>query len=483
MRHRCAVLGSLLLLADAYAQTGTELGDRETKLHATAGQTLLAFARSAEGNKMFARAKTCYEALLRDYDPDHKPAAAALAAPGREWTDQGTPAQQRTVEQAWSVVCKKLAPLHRELGLAMVAADDLVRGPHHLQLCLAYDPADRAAHEALGHESFRGVHGTHEQIAFCKRFEAIEQKGKELAAATYEPAALPVDQAPIEFRNARLAVQGARTRQWKVWTTSAAAETASNAAQWAERAQDLLDFVLCGGPQRRAARIDGKPVAWVGLLRSDAEWQAFFTGNPELMQKLKLTAPPGGESFRFESSQGPAEVFRHPESLDADHIIAHVAMWGFANQHNEGLGQGLVHAMTTLLVGTTLTWFGEEPKTRAGNQKPVARDEKAWDQRLREEIRAGKDWPLVQVPREKLSSYREVVRVKSWSFVRWLMARYPDTWTRALQAIVTAQNPMPEQIEQVFQQEFGLPLPQIEAEWREWARGESALAKATRSGG
>jgi hypothetical protein len=483
MLHRHAAIGPLLLLAAATAQEAGGLAEREARLHAAAGQTLLAFARAAESHKMFARAKAAYDTLLLDYDPANKAAQTALAAAARTWTDQGTPAQQRTVEQAWSVVCKKLAPMHRELGLAMVGADELVRGPHHLQRCLAYDPTDTAAHQALGHESYRGFHGTPEQIAFCKRLEAIEQKGKQLAATPHDPTVLPIDQAPAEFRNAKLAVVGARTRQWQVWTTSPTADTAGKAAEWAERAQDLLDFVLTGGPQRRAARVDGKPVAWVGLLRSDAEWQAFFAANPELLRKAKLAAAPGGESFRFESSQGMAEVFRHAESLDADSIIAHVAMWGFANQHNDGLGQGLVHAMTSLLVGTTLTWFGEEPKTRAGSQKPLARDEKAWDQRLREEIRAGKDWPLVQVPREKLSSFREVVRVKSWSFVLWLMARHPDTWTRALQAILTDQNPLPEQIEQVFEREFGRPLPQLEAEWREWARGDSPLAKATRSAG
>jgi hypothetical protein len=89
----------------------------------------------------------------------------------------------------------------------------------------------------------------------------------------------------------------------------------------------------------------------------------------------------------------------------------------------------------------------------------------------------------VQVPRERLSSFREVVRVKSWSFMTWLVARFPDTWHRALQAIESQKNLMPEQIEQLFLQEFGLPLQQLEAEWREWAGGDSALAKAARSKG
>ena len=472
---------TLLLSVSIAAQDG--LREQELRLHTAASQSLLAFARVAEGSKMYARAKQVYEQVLAHYDAENKPATAALAQAGREWTDQGTLAQRRSLDQAWAIVAKKLAGQHRELGLAMVAADELVRGPHHLQRCLAFDPNDTAAHQALGHESWNGFYGTPEQIAFCKRIAAIEERAKELATTGFEVTTLAAGKAPSEFAAARLTVVGARTRQWQVWTTSPADAVAGAAAQWAERGQELLDFVLTGGPQRRAARIDSRPVQWVGLLRSEAEWKAFFAANPALLQKAGLTAPPDSTSFRFDSSQGTAEVFWHPESLDADNIIAHVAMWGLANRHNEGLGQGFVHAMTSWLVGSTATWFGAEPKTRAGNSKPLPRDPKAWDQRLREEIRAGKDWPLVQVPRERLSSFREVVRVKSWSFMTWLVARFPDTWHRALQAIESQKNLMPEQIEQLFLQEFGLPLPQLEAEWREWAGGDSALAKAARSKG
>ncbi len=473
----------LLWLTLLPAQDPAPLPARETALHTAATQSLLSFARAAEGNKMFARAKTAYQMVVDHYDPENKAARTALALKGRQWTDQGALAQVRSTEQAWTVVCKKLAPQHRDLGLAFVAADELARGPHHLQRCLDFDPKDVAAHEALGHESFRGFYGTPEQVAFCRRLEVIEQKAKELAATAFACTPLAADEVPLEFRNAQLAVVGAKARQWKVWTTSPNTEAASDAAQWAERGCDLLEFLLPSGPARRVARIDGRPVSWIGLLRNDAEWMAFFNANPQLLNAAKLTAAPDGSTFRFQSTTGLAEVFRHPVELDADEIIAHVTMWGFATQHNEGLGQGLVHAMTSLLVGTMHTWFGAEPPTRAAREVPLPRDPKAWAQRIAEEIRANQDWPLAQVPREKLTNFREQVRVKSWSFVLWMLARYPSNWSQVLQAIDSDQNLMPEQIEQIYVREFGVSLQQLDAEWREWARGDSPIAKATRSRG
>ena len=96
---------TLLLSVSIAAQDG--LREQELRLHTAASQSLLAFARVAEGSKMFARAKQVYEQVLAHYDAENKPATAALAQAGREWTDQGTLAQRRSLDQAWAIVAKK----------------------------------------------------------------------------------------------------------------------------------------------------------------------------------------------------------------------------------------------------------------------------------------------------------------------------------------------------------------------------------------
>lgn len=149
------------------------------------------------------------------------------------------------------------------------------------------------------------------------------------------------------------------------------------------------------------------------------------------------------------------------QSTDGDRIIAHVTMWGFATLANEGLGQGLVHAMTSLLVGTMHTWFAGEPSTRASLAESLPRDPKAWTQRIEEEVRTRKDCPLVQVPRERLEGFRESVRVKSWSFVLWLLARHPDKWTKPFEALAGDKVMTPEEIGAVFERELGVSIDRL----------------------
>jgi len=485
--------GRLLVLAlctaPLVAQTTTaeELAVREQKLQTSAVQILLSYARSAESNKLPSRAFAAYELVLAHYDAENKTAKAGLAKTKGN-ADQGTAAQRRSTDQGWTLAAKKLAPQHRDLGIALLAIDDLLRGQQHLELALRYDPNDLEAHKALGHAEYNGFFGSDEEIAFCKRLAAIETRAKELGATGYQPAALAADKMPEELRRSGLSLAGAKTRSFAIWASSATSDpdTAAPAemAEWGERTIALLEFTLGSAPARHAqVAIQARRNRWIAVVRTPEQWNAFFAANPEILEKAKLKAVPPQSNFAFASATGQAEIFLQERQLDADSIIAHVTMWGFAIDGNEGLGQGLVHTMTSLLVGTMNTWFGSPPATQASPHKALPRDPKEWAARVREEIAKHEDWPIVQVPRERLSSFRENVRVKSWSFVYWLMARHPDRWTRAFKGLESAKSPMPDAIEAFFAKEFERSLGELEAEWREWAGGNSAIAKATGHGG
>ena len=199
--------------------TAAELAEREQKLHTSAVQVLLSYARSAESNKLPSRAVAAYELVLAHYDAENKIAKAALAK-AKGVADQGTAAQRRSTDQGWTLAGKKLAPQHRDLGIALLAIDDLLRGQHHLELALRYDPSDLEAHKALGHAEHNGFFGTDDEIAFCKRLAAIESRAKELGATGYQPAALPADKMPEELRRSGLSLAGAKTRSFAIWTTS-----------------------------------------------------------------------------------------------------------------------------------------------------------------------------------------------------------------------------------------------------------------------
>ena len=135
--------------------------------------------------------------------------------------------------------------------------------------------------------------------------------------------------------------------------------------------------------------------------------------------------------------------------------------------------------MTWLLVGTTRTWYGQLPGTEA-TQENLGYEPEEWRQQLQAQIRKGEDWPLAQVPRERLDRFRPQVRTKVWSLMLWLMARHPDKFVSAMFAFPSDHVGLPEECAAVWQQQLGIDVPTIEAEWREWVLGTSRLAKATR---
>ena len=83
----------------------------------------------------------------------------------------------------------------------------------------------------------------------------------------------------------------------------------------------------------------------------------------------------------------------------------------------------------------------------------------------------------MQVPRERMDHFRDEVRVKSWSFVLWLLARHPDEW-HGLLGELAKENLLPEQVQDGFGKRFGREIGDVEQEWREWARRDSRIGKA-----
>lgn len=470
---RTLPLWLLGLATVATAQDDVDLTARAGKLAAEAERALTTFARSAVAAKLPSLARSALQLLGDGY-------GVAVALPTGD--DAASPSQRNSLERAWATLGKRFAPSHFALGEQCLAAGDAVAAAQQFALCLRYDPEHRAAHAALGHREVNGYFGSDEQIAFLERWLAIDARARELAADDRGAVLLPAADCPAELRQAGLAVVGAKAGPWKVWTTSPGSDVALDAARWLSRAHELLEFLLPAGPARREARLEARPVHWLLLLRTEAEWQRFFTANPELLARHKLDQPPGGSSFRAQTSTGTAQLYLGPAEHENDRLVAEVTMWGFAGRYNEGLGQGLVHTMTSLLCGTTLTWYGALPKTVASPRQAVPRDPRAWAARLREELLAGQDWPLVQLPRERLTSFREQVRIKSWSFVGWLVARHPVEWPRWFVALDPSRKLLPEDVERACQDAFGRSVDELEREWREFARGDSALAKAAARG-
>ena len=149
----------------------------------------------------------------------------------------------------------------------------------------------------------------------------------------------------------------------------------------------------------------------------------------------------------------------------------------FLDLRNEGLGEGLNHVMTWILCGSVHTYFADLPKTVAGDAV-MPRDPDKWIERLWDEIDQGEDMPLVVVPRERADNFRDSTRLKAWSFMHWMLARYPDKWLPLIDGCGIPKI-TPEGVEAVFLEVLGRPLEEIEREWRDWARRGSKLGEAS----
>lgn len=448
-------------------------------------QALVGFARAAESYKLPSRARTAYETILAHYDLENPTARKGLGwkqvkgewqAPvaGSLASDAASADQRKKVADAWLLTTRKVAKLHRDLGIALQAANEAALGNLQLERALAFDPDDEETHKALGHEQIDGFYGTAEQLAFVQRMRGIFDKAKELRTQEFEAKELGDHSLPSSLERVGLPFHGARSTHFEHWVVDSLPDALST-VQWAERAAALDTFLL--GPDN-ARLLHPKELRWCGYVRDDAQRDLVLERAPAVRGKRTLEEAKLFGGLMFDSATGRASMSWHARENDADHSVAAVTERCLVGGRNTGFGEGLVHATTWLLCGTTITYFCDLPKTQSGGAKLMPHDPKAWLSRLQDEIEAGTDYPLVQLARERADNFHESARIKSWSFMLWLMARHPDRWIKLLDKL-SEPNLLPEDVTQIFAKVMERDLGEIEDEWRAWARRGSRIGKAS----
>lgn len=500
MMRAISLLSVLLLLTTALpAQNPTPQNPtpqdptpQELELGQQAAAILLPLARQCESSKALAQAKAVYEQIL-DYDPENRPARTALgfsktggkwraSTKQKEWKDRANDAQRNLIATAWANAKQQLAALHRDLGLALLATDK-PRAEKHLQRALGYDPNDKAAHQGLGHQEHEGFFGTQEQVAFLDHMQALRAGVKAIQAKTYPVEAIPQEQLPPELKNSGLGFFGAKSPHFTLWVRDSQ-PAADDCVQWAERARDWLILIL---GERSLATLNFErrlTYDYIAFVWESSERDQFLAANKDTWAGQDPTAIRMFDDFFWDrpDKRRGAIVYTIPERL-LDRIVGFVAFQGFIQGRNEGLGEGLLHASTFNLLGTTWTWYGALPSTKSSGEDVLRPDPSAWLVRLREQLEKREDWPIQQLPREVLTQYRPQVRIKAWYLMCWLLARYPDQWLPFYLELSKHKSLMPEQVEAIGKQVFGRSLLDIEQEWREWANGKSEVAKASGYGG
>ena len=471
--------------------------------------TLTTFASVAKSQKVGQRAKQAFDLVLQ-YDPNQSQARSELGfrkekdlwielppEKRKKWVDKATYEGRFKVMDEWAKTATKLGELHRKLGLKLKDAGNLARATYHLQKATYYNAMDKEANLALGYQEGPGFYGTEPQIVFAKKMKEIETHAVNLARKDYPVEALPLESMPAEFVALRDSVPdwmtkpnfdifGARSEHFTVWVRGTQ-KNADDAVKWGERALDFGVFLL-GAERAKKVRFVERAAgafAWRGFVWTPREREEFLKASPHVWQgsAKDLDEAKRYRNNNWQAKEGSATITAMLAPVQIhDSMIGNVFQYGFVYNRNEGLGEGLIHAATWYLQYTCVTRFGADAVGTEGDRELTLPEATNWWLRaVRDQAMSNQDWALNQVPRERLSRFRNDCRLKSWSFMTWVMAAYPDQWAEFFLALPDPQKKIPtlEEVDAVGLQTFGKKLEDIDAEWREWARGDSGVAYGT----
>lgn len=470
--------------------------------------TLTTFATVAKSQKVGPRAKQAFDLALQ-YDPNQNQARSELGfrkekdqwvelppEKRKKWVDKASYEGRFKVMDEWAKTATKLGELHRKLGLKLKEAGNSARAVYHLEKAVYYNAMDREANLALGYKEGPGFFGTDAQIAFAKKMKEIETKAVEFARKDYPVTALPpeqmpkelvalVDSAPAWMKKPTFEIHGAKSANFTIWTRGSQ-EFADNSAKWAERAVEFGVWLL-GAENAKRLRFAERAIgahSWYGFLATSREREEFLNANRQVWGDAKTVE----EAQRFvntawmtEEGLATLSVGGSPRTVQ-DYLVANVMMNGLVLGRNDGVGQGLVHAFTWYMKSTSIARWGALPEGTVGDDALALPEGTNWWMRtVRDQAVSNQDWQMAQIPREKLSRFRNDCRLKTWSQMTWMVAAYPDKWLSYLVALPDADKQVPtlEDVEAVVQKVFGKASAEIDAEWREWARGDSGVAFGT----
>lgn len=482
-KSRPALVLSVLLLGGV-AAAQDDFDARRAEVDSKIVKQLVGFGRRATGQKQSEKARVAYQIILDHYDEDQPTARKGLGfrKVRGEWKADAVKLgatvddkkRAARVQREWERACKAVAQLHGDFGMELHAAGHMSRAFYQLERALEFRPDVREWHLALGHEEVDGFFGTEEQVAFVKKLNAIRTLATEYSTKDYAVEELPQSKMPAALKKSGLDFYGARSRHFTHWVVDSQ-EDAFETLQWAERCFALLRE-LAGNDMPRGT--DGW-VKYYAVLRTEEQRAQLLANSPETRGKYTVEQAKmfGGLGFKVGGSW--AHYSKHDRDLDADKVVAHVTKRHLVAGCNDGLGEGVVHAMTWLLAGSIKSSYVNLQHTVTKDMKPLRRLPEAWRARLMEEIAAGKDWPLAQVPRERIDNFRDSARIKSWSLIVYLMARYPNQWLDLVRRMPKVQGLMVEGVQKCIKETLDCSVGELDAAWREWARQGSALGKAT----
>ncbi len=507
MRYPLALAFVACVSSLAAARPGFQ--DPEADVRGKAARLLIGYGDFALRNKVGPKARQAYEEVIRTYDADDKTARRKLdykftggkwmeakkekrqaySRKKGKWEDTASDDQRYKVTKHWHETRMKLAKLHREHGLSIWDGnEDLAR--HHLKLAVTYDPFDEEAHLKLGHVKAKaGYYGTAEQLEFIDNLQNLEKQALVLAKKKYDLET--ATEIPACLHALELEIHGAVSKNFTVFTRGTQ-KNADDLAMWAERALDFLLVAL--GDEFSHDRITAflkKHIAWTAFVWTPRERQSLIEANvaknvdPAFNQAISSSTAKRAEAlfhnilWHQQGKRYEVNVKLTPAGMH-DRIIT--VVWGrfLDGACNEPLIEGALHAATWYLMSTAISKRGSLPTGTVGEADlHLPESVNWWMREMRDQAIARTDMPINEVPRIDMANFPSRGRLKAWSFMTWLMARYPKKWYKFISTVPSDKRPFPSEVDQVAEKVLGRKLADIEEEWRAWASGRSITAAVT----
>jgi len=507
--HSHRHLRTLLLLICAFGVSLPSLRAQtdEATLTKNCVSVLLKFANKAKSKKVGPRALQALNLVL-EYDPDQKRARSELGfrkvkgewvglpkEKRKKWRDKAKYEDRFKILEEWAKTATALSTQHAKLGLQLQESGGKERAVYHLQKAVYYNPNNEKANLALGYKKGDGFYGTDAQLEFAKRMKEVEVKAVEFARQDYPVTELSQDQMPRELVNLleqapewmlkpSFEIHGAKSERFQIWVRGSQG-LANDCAMWAERATDFMVWLIGEDEAKRLRFVDRatKRWSWQGFLATNREREEFLKANPAILNGRSVQEAMQFANNDWRTSGGLAvmKVGSSPRRIH-DALISYVVFDGIGQLRNMGIGQGLIHAVTWYLKSTSISKWGAIPEGTVGEDALALPEGTNWWMRtVRDQAVSNQDWPMAQVPREKLARFRNDCRLKTWSLMTWMVAAYPDKWLPFYLKLPNAEKKVPtlEDVEKVVTEVFGKSSEELDAEWREWARGDSGVAYGT----
>lgn len=483
-----AFIATLLATILAPLKAQADKDARAAAVTAKAVATLEAFAKRAVRWKAMTHGRRAYRVVIDHYDPDHAVARKLLGYEKKagDWQRVKDPATLppnkasktllKQAVKAWQTTSAQLTELHRELGLALVKEGNTKAGHHHLKRAIAFAPDDRLSHEALGHDNILGYYGTDQQLKFVRRMQAMLKKAKECAALDFATTVLAKADMPTALSASGLPFQGARSKHFEHWVIGTETQ-AQQSLVWAERALVMVRHLL-GEQPLTAQALTPDARAYLAILRTDKQRDQLLARSPVTLGDYDVIKAKLFSGVSYQENGKWAEWAVCGKDDDQDRVVGHVMMRCAAQRLNPSMSEGLVHALTWMMCGTVKTHYMQLAHTASNKRDAWPADPLVWRLRLEAELANDADWPLIQIPRERMDNFRDPVRAKSWCFCVWLLARHHEDWLD-LCAALNQPNATQDDVQGLFGETLGLDVEECEAEWRMWARKHSSIGKAS----